>query len=382
MSAGEGIASMPVKELSGAVAFAAKVLPGRPVAPVLGGMLVGINDARITFGAFDYEVSARISAGAETGGAGTVLVDGRELAAAVRALPKGSGVTALLALDDAGLAIECGTVSALIPKLAELEEYPQLPGMPEAAGYVDGAAFARSVARVAPLVAKEADRVPVLENVQFTAATGTLTLTATDRYRVAFDDLAWSGDESAGEFLVPGKALGKFAKTLARDGKVSVHLFRESGRGGEDYGFAGFSDGTRQITIALRYGTYPDMRKRRDGSAAASKVSADGPALAAAVSRAITMTGTGRWHEVKLAAKAGGITVIPRREDGKDAGTLPVAGTVTGPEVTCSFNGSYLLSMLEGIAGTVVLGINGTKPVAVDAPGDTYSGLVMPVRES
>ncbi|HTU08356.1 MAG TPA: DNA polymerase III subunit beta, partial [Trebonia sp.] len=44
--------------LAEAVAWVARALPGRPVIPVLGGLLVRADGDELTLSCFDYEVSA------------------------------------------------------------------------------------------------------------------------------------------------------------------------------------------------------------------------------------------------------------------------------------------------------------------------------------
>ncbi len=72
-----------------AVAFVSRVLPSRPVVPLLSGLLVEAADGAVTLSCFDYEVSARCKVDAEVTEPGTALVPGRLLAEITRSLPTG-----------------------------------------------------------------------------------------------------------------------------------------------------------------------------------------------------------------------------------------------------------------------------------------------------
>jgi len=51
--------------LGEAVAFVSRVLPSRPVVPLLSGMLIEADEGGLTISCFDYEVSARCRVAAE-----------------------------------------------------------------------------------------------------------------------------------------------------------------------------------------------------------------------------------------------------------------------------------------------------------------------------
>src|SRR5580658_8478140 len=73
--------------LGEAVAFVSRVLPSRPVVPLLSGMLIEADGADLTLSCFDYEVSARCRIDAEVAEPGTALVPGKLLAEITRSLP-------------------------------------------------------------------------------------------------------------------------------------------------------------------------------------------------------------------------------------------------------------------------------------------------------
>jgi DNA polymerase-3 subunit beta len=216
-----GMISVNRNELANALAFAQLGLSKRPVLPVLGGMRVSISCGTLELAATDCEVTARAKVSGEASGPGSALVSGSELAAVVKSLPKGRKVTADLLVSDDGMVVSCDGAESVIASLgAEAEgEYPAFPAMPELSGYVDGALFAASVARVAVCAGTD-DTLPVLLCVQVTSDNGELVLAATDRYRLGVDRLHWTGpDGFAVDSLIPAVTLGRFA--AMRDGQVA-----------------------------------------------------------------------------------------------------------------------------------------------------------------
>src|ERR687886_522131 len=135
--------------LADAAAWVARSLPARPPVPVLGGVLLeavsGPSGDRLTVSGFDYETSARVELDATIGDRGRVLVSGRLLADITRALPS---KPVDLVVDGARATISCGNSRFSLPTMP-VEDYPQLPAMPQVAGVVPGDVLAQAVAQVA-----------------------------------------------------------------------------------------------------------------------------------------------------------------------------------------------------------------------------------------
>ena len=120
--------------LAEAVGWISRALPARPVIPVLSGLLLEAADG-LTLSCFDYEVSARVEVDADVAEPGTVLVPGRLLAEITRSLPS---LPVEFADDPEGVSLTCGSASFTLVTLP-VEEYPDLPELPQTAGTVDGA---------------------------------------------------------------------------------------------------------------------------------------------------------------------------------------------------------------------------------------------------
>ena len=355
-------------ELAKTLAFAQLGLSRYHVTPILGGTLVTITPGGLELAAFDYETSAQATVAGEADGAGRVLVDGKELAAVVKSLPKGVKTTAEITAEDDGLIVVCGEVEAVLSSLP-LEEYPALPELPAEAGLVNAAAFVRSVVRVAACAGTD-DTLPALTCVKVTSEAGRLVLAGTDRYRLAVDKLTWTGPDDIAA-LVSAKTLVAFAKKADKDGKVSLHLDSER---------IGLSDGTRTLITRLNPGEFPKYKSLIPEPAnAMTTVLADTAALAEAVTRAGKLLE--RNMPVTLVIGDDGITVQAWK-DGQVVSSQLVDAAYEGEAMTLRFCPAYLASMLSGIDhyGAWLSVMSPSKPILVTADGDEFAGVCMPVR--
>lgn len=236
-----------------AVSFTAKLLPQRPTQPILSGVLLLAEDDSVELGTFDYETSSKTSIKADIAEAGMALVSGRLLAEIASKLPHHDVV---VSKEEDRILIQCGTASFSLPSMP-VEEYPQIPVVTEASGTVSAQEFGEAIAQVALAASKE-DVTPVITGVHFEVDGNTLTLTATDRYRVATRGLSWnpqSGPEKQSA-LVPAKIVTEVGKTLNADETVSITLVND-----DDRELVAFSDGTKTVTSVLIKGNYPPVQR-------------------------------------------------------------------------------------------------------------------------
>lgn len=235
-----------------AVSFTAKLLPQRPTQPILSGVLLVADAETVELGTFDYETSSKTSVKADILEPGRALVSGRLLAEIASKLPH-SDVT--VTREDDRILIRCGSASFSLPSMP-VEEYPQIPEIDEASGSVDAATFAEAIAQVSLAASKE-DVTPVITGVQFEIADATLTLTATDRYRVATRGIEWQGAASETiTALVPAKIVTEVGKTFGGDDTVAITIIKE-----QDRELIAFRGGSKTVTSVLIKGNYPPVQR-------------------------------------------------------------------------------------------------------------------------
>jgi DNA polymerase-3 subunit beta len=368
--------------LADAVAWAARSLATRPAMPVLAGLRLAVDADHLTIAGFDYEVSSEVAVPVTQAEPGELLVPGRLLAEITRSLP---GQPVELAQDGARVQIRCGASRFRLPTLP-LDEYPPLPTMPGVVGTVGSDAFAAAVASVAVAAGRD-DTLPMLTGVRVEIEGETVTLAATDRYRLAVRRLRWNpaNPTLSTSALVPARTLADTARTLTTGAEVEIALTTPAGGVGE--GMIGFASGGRRTTSRLLDGEFPKYQSLLPTESTAM-AEVDTPALVDAVKRvalvAARMTPVRISFETEVALlEAGG------GDDAEGSETLPVR--FEGEPLTIAFNPGYLLDGL-GALDSDVARLSFTAPTrpalltgkSPDEGGQLpeYRYLLMPVRLS
>jgi DNA polymerase-3 subunit beta len=343
--------------LADAVAWAARSLPARPPVPVLAGLLLDADEQTLSLSGFDYEVSARVDVEASIDEPGRVLVSGRLLNDIARSLPSRP---VELVTEGQKVVVTCGSARFTLLTLP-VEDYPSLPEMPGATGTVAAAELAAAVAQVS-IAAGRDDTLPVLTGVRVEIEGQTVTLAATDRYRLAVRELAWTPEES-----------GLSAVALAATGT------------GE--GLVGFEGSGRRTTSRLLDGEFPKYRSLLP-SESASVATIETAAFVESVKRVALVAE--RNTPVRLAFSDGMLTLEAGTGDEAQA-SESIEATLDGDAITIAFNPGYLLDGLGALDAPYarLSFTTPTKPaVLVGAPAadgesiSSYRYLLMPVRLS
>ncbi|MBA3022068.1 DNA polymerase III subunit beta [Propionicimonas sp.] len=242
--------------LAEAVQWAARSLPTRPSVPILAGLLVKAVGNQVVMSSFDYETSAQITVPAQVSDEGVALVSGRLLADIARSLPN---KTVEITADETRMELVCGTARFTLQTLP-VADYPSLPEMPEATGVIPSEEFARAVSQVVVAAGRD-ELLPVFTGVRMEIENNTLSLLATDRYRMALKELDWNpGGNAEGAALVPARVLAETAKSMTSGESVTLSL-ASAASGDGLIGFEGTgAAGVRQITTRLLDGEFPKVR--------------------------------------------------------------------------------------------------------------------------
>lgn len=243
--------------LSQAVIFVTKLLAPKPATAALSGVRIDVSaSGDVTFASYDHDVSTRITISVDTSEEGSVLVSGRMLAEIVTRLP---GDTVTLAVVDAKLVVTSGS-SKFSMSLMALNEYPNLPELPDAIGTFDGETFSEAIAQVGVAALRD-DGLPAMMNISVEITSAAVSLTATDRYRIASRDIPWTAvsQEEGQQVLVPARVLMEAGKMFNTSDKVTLSLLS----GGEREIIA-LSVDSRVVTSSLAKGQFPRVRALLD----------------------------------------------------------------------------------------------------------------------
>lgn len=239
---------------SEAVSFAVKLLPQKTTLPILSGILIDAADGELTLSSFDYEVSAQTQISATVDEPGKILVSGRLLAEIASRLPN-APVT--FTTEDGKILVSCGSAHFTLLSMP-VEEYPTLPTVSSESGVLSADVFAAAVSQVAVAASRD-DVTPVITGVQLEISQSSLSLVATDRYRVAVRDIEWTASAEVSESLtalVPARTLMEIGKTFGHSGSISVAITNSDERE-----LIAFQADKKTVTSLLIKGNFPPVKR-------------------------------------------------------------------------------------------------------------------------
>jgi len=372
--------------LADAVAWAARNLPVRPSAPVLAGLLIETSTETgsegLVLSSFDYETSARATIPADVSDEGRALVSGRLLADICRSLPN---KPVEMTIDGAKVSLTCGSARFSLQTMP-VDEYPSLPEMPAATGAVNSDLFAHAVSQAVTAAGRD-DMLPVLTGVRVEIEGDSISLLATDRFRLSLRELDWNpgATDASAAALVPARVLADTAKSLTSGSEVTISL-SASGSGDGIIGFEGSSGGgVRRTTTRLLDGEFPKVRSLFP-SEHLTVARVDRAALIESVKRVSLVAE--RNTAVQLAFSEGVLTLDAGSGDEAQA-SESLEAQVQGEDITTGFNPQFLLDGLGAIEAPVVelAFTQASKPAVIagaaslDGEADTdFRYLLMPRR--
>jgi DNA polymerase-3 subunit beta len=297
----------------------------------------------------------------------------------------------MLTTDGTRTTLKCGSATFTL-MLLPAEEYPTLPELPPLAGSVGSDALASAISQVG-IAAGRDDTLPALTGIRIEISGETLTLVATDRYRLAVRELRWTPTrpDLNTAVLVPAKVLGETARALTSGAEVQVSL------GGPDTGspdkastepasLIGFSGAGKQTTTRLISGEYPRYQALLPSEFNAVAELAAAP-FAEAVKRVALVAE--RNTPVRLSFSAGQLLLEAGAADEAQADEV-LEADFTGEDLQIAFNPQFLLDGIGAIdSDTARLSFTSpTKPAVITSKADNAEGapdyryVLMPIRSA
>ena len=236
-----------------AVSFVVRVLPQRIPMPILNGILIEADANALRLSVFDYEVSAQVEIVAKVENPGRVLVSGRLLSEITNKLPN---APIDVSLEGNKVQVSCGASKFALLTMP-VEEYPNLPEIPETTITVSGEDFSKAIHQIIPAVAKN-DHVMTLNGILFEVMPKSISLLGTDRHRMAVGEVAWTGKDDLVGYVsvVPNRTLSEVAKTFGHTSDLTIAINKDENRS-----LVAFKAGNRTVTSLLIKGRYPDVKE-------------------------------------------------------------------------------------------------------------------------
>jgi DNA polymerase-3 subunit beta len=344
----------------------ARAVSSRGAVQVLSGILLDAREGRVELAATDMELSLRTTIPAEIGGEGAVVVPGRMLVELARLLPA-SDVELGYRSEDGVVSVTSGAYASRLNVFAA-EDFPRLPAIDVPFQEVDAGSLLDTIERVSRAASRDESR-PVLTGILVRFEGTTLTMAATDSYRLSLKETQLSAAGPELEAIIPARALTELVR-IAGDAET-IQL-------GVNENHVIFGVGEVWLTTRRIDGQFPNVRQLLPEAFELELELPRGEALDI-VRRAAVMAQ--RNAPLRLRFADGALTVAAQSQDvGETSESLPIA--YTGEPLEIGFNADFLREGLESVhAETVRLKlINPLRPGLLTADGDNFWYLIMPIR--
>ncbi len=363
--------------LTDSVNWVSRSLSTRPIMTALLGIVIDVQKD-VTLSASDLETSAKSTFDAEIKETGRVLVPGRLLSEISKALPNKS---VSFNLDGNRVLVTAGSAKFTLPTLP-LNEYPNLPNMPEQSGAIASDIFSTAVNQVAVAAGRD-DSLPTLTGIHVDISRETITLAATDRYRLAVREINWTPNDPdiATSALLRARTLADAAKTIGNTKSVSVAIAPTT----SNERLVGFASEAKTMTSRQLDGSFPPYRHLLPSESTATAI-IEVAKLLDSVRRVALVTD----KTVPLRLKFNNNTLQLEAGAGDEAqATEELEIDYKGEAIDIAFNPTFLSDGLTALGTTYVnIAFTGSNKPAmltgqnkVDGKADSsFRYLLMPMR--
>ena len=363
--------------LTDSVNWVSRSLSTRPIMTALLGIVIDVQKD-VTLSASDLETSAKSTFDAEIKETGRVLVPGRLLSEISKSLPN---KTVSFNLDGNRVLVTAGSAKFTLPTLP-LNEYPNLPNMPEQSGAIASDIFSTAVNQVAAAAGRD-DSLPTLTGIHVDISRDTITLAATDRYRLAVREINWTPNDPdiATSALLRARTLADAAKTIGNTKSVSVAIAPTT----SNERLVGFASDAKTMTSRQLDGSFPPYRHLLPSESTATAI-IEVAKLLDSVRRVALVTD----KTVPLRLKFNNNTLQLEAGAGDEAqATEELEINYKGEAIDIAFNPTFLSDGLTALGTTYVnIAFTGSNKPAmltgqnkVDGKADSsFRYLLMPMR--
>jgi DNA polymerase-3 subunit beta len=360
------------------VNWVSRSLSTRPIKTELLGIVINATSDAVYLSASDLETASKSHFQADVKEPGKVLVPGKLLAEISRSLPN-KPIT--FVLDGTRVLVTSGSSKFTLPTLS-VDEYPNLPELPDTTGTLASDIFATAVSQVA-IAAGRDDSLPTLTGVHVEINQETVTLAATDRYRLAVREIQWdpTAPNVSTSALLRARTIADAAKSLTGTKTVSISFAPTS----SNDRLAGFAGEGKTMTSRMLDGTFPPYRHLLPQEVTSTAL-VEVATLLDSVRRVALVTD----KTVPLRLDFNNNTLSLEAGAGEEAqATEAIEILLTGEPISIAFNPVFLADGLTAV-GTKYVQISFTgpnKPAILMGKSDkdgalveNYRYLLMPMR--
>ena len=319
--------------------WVSRSLSSRPIQTALLGIVLEADQNKIYLSSTDHETASRANVEADVATPGKVLVPGKLLADIARSLPN-KPVT--IQLDGTRVLVNAGTAKFTLPILP-INEYPNLPDMPEVLGTLDTETFSHAISQVGTAAGKD-ESLLSLTGIHIEVKGDNITMAATDRYRLAVRELNFNPARPNTEAvaLIRSRTLLETTKALTNTKNINLALAPAT----SNDRLAGFQTESKTTTTRLLDGTFPPYRHLIPQESLTTTIIEVAPFLDAV--RRVALV-TDKTIPLKLTFTGNSLTLEAGGGDEAQANEI-FETQKTGEDLSIAFNPNYLLDGLHAIS--------------------------------
>ena len=363
--------SMPQALLAEHLQVVAKAVPVKSTLSVVEGILFQSDGEKMVLTATNLELGIRTSFAAHHTEPGEVILPAK-VVEIIRRLP-GDSVQLIVNPENYLTEIKSGQSDFQMYGLAA-EEFPVFPSVEkEKARFsfqVKAIDLRRALRQTLFSVSHDEGK-QAFTGVFFTLREDTLSLSASDTFRLATTTCRIVNHGEAGEFLVPGKNLQEIVRIFNEDeAKVTVEVTKNQ---------LLLACGEKKVSSRLLAEKFPNV-ERVIPREYTGQASVDVTSFIQAVERA-SLLSEGINHVIRLSLGPGNMVIRASSKYGKIQEQIPME--LEGEGIEVSLNSRFLLDMLKINEGEkCYIQITGTnKPCVLrDSLYDNYTYLVLPIK--
>jgi len=353
-------------DLAATFAIVSRAVSSRGAVQVLGGILLQAEEGRLLAAATDMEISLRAFVDADVAGGGAVVVPGKLLSDLTRLLPDDT-VTLEYGEGEGVLKVSSGSHESRLNTFSA-EDFPRLPPVNVPLHNVGAPALLATIEKVARAASRDESR-PVLTGILVRFTGSTLTMAATDSYRLAVKETELEEGGPDLDAIIPARALQELSRLAAGSEQVQLGVHENH---------VVFGAGGSWLTSRRIDGQFPNYEQLLPETFEVVVTTPREPLLDV-IRRAGVLAQ--RNAPLRLRFTEGELGVTAQTQDvGEAHESLPIE--YAGDPLEIGFNPEFLRDGLEAIAGESVQVklINPLRPGLLASPDESFWYLIMPIR--
>ncbi len=346
-------------------------VPNKTTLPVLANLLLETTERGIRLSGTDLDIAVSTEVSADVESAGAITIPAKKLTEIARELPPAPVKVA--AVGEQRVTLECGRSKFKLLGLPR-DEFPTFPQVRFNESWrVRSGDLQKLISHTAFAVSTEESR-PILNGVLWELRPDRMRMVATNGHRLTRMDLPISSSGTAGDLIVPPKALEQVRRLFPAEEELEIAQ-------GDNH--LGFRSPFTVVFTRLIEGPYPNYEqvipRDNDRIAISDKV-----ALTSALKR-MSVIASDQTHRIRLSFNAGLLRFSVQTPDlGEAQDELPIR--FTGDPIDIGFNANYLLEILRYMpTDEVRITLKAPERAATLEPegwndSASYLCLVMPLR--